>query len=360
MVALRSRLLVPLALVGAFAAFVSAQSGGGSGSGGSGGMGQGGAGGPGGSGGAATQGAGTGAAAQGGAPAMVPAMASALTNLQGELNALNSMNDAAASHLDKATSRAKLMTGFLASKNLNDAFAAFQKTWTAQSAPLSFQQAYQQALRTEALAGPVTPSTTDIDTLTNEVAATTPMVQQAWNKLNAQLRRNQAMSAFIDSQKLMNDYHDYAAKNAAAMKAEADARAKQQQTMEQQRDAASTARKKAVLEHLQKQWDSESHLANSGVNMNYSFSQGYSNASAFSQTPGNAYIAGSGQTPAPLAPAPTPTAYDYWTGTYFNGYADPYYDVGGWPGGVAPGADAAAAYRRSNGANAAIANRGGR
>lgn len=292
----------------------------------------------------------SGGAGGGGADDLHPSVGFALSNLQLELNALNSMNDAASSQLSKAQARQKLMTDFIASKKLTDAFDAFAKGWKPQSALLSFQQAYQTALKAEQLRGAVTPSTTDIDTLTNEVAATTTMVQSQWNRLNAQLAQTEIAAHFLGQRNLMNEYHDFAAKNAAAVKAEMDARADRQVQLEKERRAKEDARRAAALEHLQKQWDSESHLNNSGINYNYQFSQGASQASEFSQTPFTAYAAGTGQNPAisrnPVSPT-QPTAYDFWTGTTFNGYADPYYDVNGWPGGSSGVINAADAYRRA-------------
>lgn len=352
MIAARSRSFVIVLSIASCCGAALAQ-GGGSGGGGTGGQ-SGAAGSSGkagsgaGGGGSAGQGGGAGGAGGGAAAQVAPGMTAALVNLQMELNALNTMNDAGAQQLDRAQRRIKLMTDFVASKSLNDKLTAFRTTWKPQVAPLSFQQAYSTAQQSEQLRGGVTPSSSDVDTLSAEVAATSTMVQQRWNSLNKQLRESQLLTSFLNGQKLMDEYHAFAQKNAAAVKAAADARAANQQNLEKERDAKHQASKQAALTYLQKQWDAQSHLANSGTNYNYGFSQGASQAGPFSQTPGDAYTAGTGETPPNYAPVPVPTAYDYWTGTYFNGYADPYYDVNGFPQGYALGADAGpgAAYRR--------------
>jgi len=335
MVASRSRPALSIVLLGMLSGSAIAQSGGG---GAPGAGGQGGAGGAGGN--AAT------------APDMHPSVGAALANLQIELNALDSMNDAASTQLSQSQARQKLMTGFISSKKLDDAFKTFTQGWKPTAAPLSFQQAYTTAFQAEQLRGAVTPSTSDIDTLTNEVAASTTMVQAQWNRLSAQLRQTQMATDFIASQKLMDEYHDYATKNAAAVKAEMDARADRQAQLEKSRRAQHDARRGAALDYLQKQWDSQSHLNNSGTNYNYTFSQGASQAGQFSQTPFTAYTAGTGEN-APISTNPVsptvPTAYDFWTGTTFNTYADPYYDLNGWPAGYSGGgANAADIYRRAN------------
>lgn len=291
-------------------------------------------------------GAGGGAAA--GGNAQPPGIVSALANLQMELDALNSMTDAAAQQLDGAAKRIDLMTKFIASKNLNDAFATFRNGWKPQSAPLSFQQAYQTAMQAEQLRGGSAPSTTDLDTLTREIAATTSMVQQQWIGLNGKRNEVQALTQFLNTQKLMDAYHDWAVGQAKAVQAEADARADNQAKLEKERDAKAQAARQAALTYLQKQWDAQSHAANSGTNYNYTFSQSASQAGPFSQTPSTAYTAGTGETPPTYPVDPYPMVSDYWTGTYWNGYADPYYDVNGFPGGAAVGGGrtAAGAYQR--------------
>lgn len=312
--------------------------------------GQGGAGGAGGSSGAGGSGGqgGMGGAAGGSGQAAIPAgIASALGNLQMELDALNSMNDAAAQQLSGATQRIQLMTAFIASKNLQTDLGTFSQSWKPTSAPLSFQQAYQTAQQAEQLRGGGVISTTDIDTLTNEVAATTAMVQQRWNTLNSTRRQVQVLTGFLNSKKLMDSYHDFATSQAAAAKAAADAKAAQQPQMEKDREAKANASRQAALTYLQKQWDSQSHAANSGTNYNYTFSQSASQAGPFSQTPSTAYTAGTGETPPTYPVDPYPAVSDYWTGTYYNGYADPYYDVNGLPAAaVGGGTTAAGAYRR--------------
>jgi len=278
-----------------------------------------------------------------------PSIAAALANLQLELNALNTMNDAAGQQLEGARRRTELMSTFVASKNLKEQWTAFSSQWKPTKAPLSFQQAYQTALQAERLRGAVAPSTQDIDTLTNEVAATTSMVQKQWSSLNAARRQVHAMAAFLDANKLMDAYHDFATAQAKAMQAAEATRAAQQSQMEKDREAKEQSARNAALNFLQKQWDAQDHSANSGVDYNFQFSQSYSQASQFSQSPGSAGSAGTPTTPGSGPPQPVPTAYDYWTGTYFNGYADPYYDIYGSP--VASGYGqwgGAGAYNRTN------------
>lgn len=291
---------------------------------------------------------GTGGAATGAPNATPPGITAALVNLQMELNALNTMNDALAQQLDGASKRIALMTSFISSKKLDADVATFKTTWKPTSAPLSFQQAYQTSMQAEQLRGGVMPSTNDIDTLTNEVAATTTMVHTRWNTFNTTRNQVQVLTQFLNDKKLMDGYHDYAVANAKTQQADADARAAKQPELEKEREAKANASRQAALTYLQKQWDAQSHASNSGTNYNYTFSQGASQAGPFSQTPSTAYTAGTGETPPTYPVDPYPAVSDYWTGTYFNGYADPYYDVNGLPGGYAVGGGrtAAGAYQR--------------
>ncbi|MFO0894949.1 MAG: hypothetical protein U0574_08350 [Phycisphaerales bacterium] len=283
-----------------------------------------------------------------------PGMVPAFTNMQLELNALNSMNDAAGQLTDGARRRVTLLTDFVASKNMQADFTTFQQGWKPNSPPLSFQQAYTTALNAEKLRGPVTITTSDFDTLTREVTATTSMVQTGWNSLNSLRGQVSCLSAFVHGKNLWNDYHTFAAARVKQMQADAAAAAQAREAKDKAEMTKEDQARIAALDYLQKQWDSQSHLASSGINMNYSFSQSASQASQFSQTPSTAYTAGTGQNPAVYPVDPYPGVYDYWTGTYWNGYADPYYDVYGGatfgPNGVWNGPDGgltpAGAFRR--------------
>ena len=290
---------------------------------------QGGAGGSGGQSGGAS-----GASGQpGGTASQPPGIVAALVNLQMEINALDTMTNAIAQQLDGASRRIDMMNRFLASKNLADDFKTFRQSWTPTSAPLSFQQAYQTAMQAEQLRGGVTPSSDDFDLLTREVGATTTMVRQQWDTLNSRRRDVQAMTQFLHDRNLLDEYHTYAGAQTKAAKQADQTLQQQQQAAAREQDQKDAAAKQAAKVHLQKQWDAQSHAAASGVNYNYSFSQGFSQASQFSQTPWTAYDAGSGQQAPTPAPDPYPGVFDYWTGTYWNGYADPYYDVNGAPDG---------------------------
>lgn len=298
-------------------------------------------------GGGAAGGAAGGADANGGGNATPPGIIAALVNLQMELNALNTMNDASSQQLEGANGRIELMTKFVSSKSLDGDLATFKQNWKPTSAPLSFQQAYQTALQAEQLRGGVSPSTNDIDVLSREVAATTTMVHQQWNTLNTTRNQVQVLTQFLNEKKLMDAYHDFAVQNAKTLQAQRDAKADKEAQMEKARDAKEQAARNAALAYLQRQWDAQSHAASSGTNYDYGFSQGASQAGPFSQTPSKAYTAGTGETPPVYPVDPYPGVFDYWTGTYFNGYADPYYDVYGMPAAaIGGGRTAAGAYQR--------------
>jgi len=229
------------------------------------------------------------------APQPAGGMNAAVVNLQTEMAALELLNDLVGTKKADSAARITQMQAFMKEKNLSAAFDAFTPKTSFQ--PLTFKQAYQAALEKAQQMGPPQSRITDLDTLTREVAATTTLVQGSWNQLNQNLSTVHGMTEFLDTNGSMNDYLVWAKQyNAAQKQAEADQLAKnraaaQQDALERQ------ARGDRAVRELQKKLDSMPY--STGVDYNYTFSQGVQ--------PGS-------QT-------------GFYQGTFFNGYADPYYDV---------------------------------
>lgn len=219
----------------------------------------------------------------------------AVANLQMELAGLNLLNSMVGSKKSDSAARIKQMQAFMESQNLAADFAAFKPS-TAFS-PVSFNQAYQAALDQVQLAGPPESKITDLDTLVREVQATTSMTHQSWDQLNENLSAVHAMTEFLDRSGKMNDYLRWSAEyNADQKKQEMDRLASNRAAAD---DAARAraARADRNIQMLQKKLDSMPY--STGIDYNYTFSQGVQ--------PGS-------QT-------------GYYGGTFFNGYADPYYDI---------------------------------
>jgi hypothetical protein len=239
------------------------------------------------------------------------AVTAATGNLQDELAALQLMNDAIGPARAHSQARIEQMKTFVAEKGLAAEFKAF--TPANSHPPLTFQQAYQAALQQQSMHGKASGAGEDLATLQREISATTSMVQDAWNALNANLATVHTMSAFLSSKGLMDEYVSWSrsyesdrkkleAATIAKQRAAADADAKQQ----------ADARDKALKE-LQKRMDSM-HYVSTGIDYNYQFSQGVRPGSQTGDTQFSQGVAPGSQ-------------MGYYGGSYYNGYADPYYDI---------------------------------
>ncbi|MFO0828322.1 MAG: hypothetical protein U0572_09240 [Phycisphaerales bacterium] len=247
--------------------------------------------------------------------------------LQLEIDALNSMTDAMGPMVNDADTRVKLMTGYISEQKLDAAFATFK---SAPNAPgfngLTFNQSYQVAVKDQQLRGNPVPSTTDVVTLENEAMATQTLVQSQWVRLNSLHDQVVKMTAFLESQKQLDAYTAWA-QTAAAKRLEnytpppppTDKSSANGDLTPEQR-AANIARYQEHLARLRQHWDEEQY---SDAQPDFKPSQGY--------FPQNNGISTSN------------ASNDYYSGSYWNGYADPYYDVWGYPAGA--GAAAAAAAR---------------
>lgn len=239
------------------------------------------------------------------------AVTAAAGNLQEELSALQLMNEAIGPARAHSQARIAQMKAFVAEKGLAGEFKSF--TPAAAHPALTFQQAYQAALQQQSLHGGAKAGGEDLATLQREVSATTTMVQESWNGLNSNLATVHAMSAFLSSKGLMDEYVTWSrtyeadrkrneAATIAKQRAAADASAKQQ----------ADARDKALKE-LQQRMD-KMHYVSTGIDYDYQFSQGVRPGS---QTGDTRFSQG-------VAPG---SQMGYYGGSYYNGYADPYYDI---------------------------------
>jgi hypothetical protein len=239
------------------------------------------------------------------------AVAAATDNLQQELSALQLMNEAIGPARAKSQARIQQMKAFVAEKGL----AAEYKAFSPENGhpPLTFQQAYQAALEQQSLHGKPAGGGEDLATLQREVAATTSMVQEAWKGLNSNLATVHAMSSFLASKGLMDEYVAW------SRTYEADRKRDEAATIAKQRSAADAAAKQQAdardkaLAALQQRMD-KMHYVSTGIDYNYQFSQGVRPGS---QTGDRQFSQG-------VAPG---SQMGYYGGSYYNGYADPYYDI---------------------------------
>jgi len=295
--------------------------------------------------------------------AVHPQVQSALVSLQQELNALRNMLHSIGSSRKNSEDRIGAMNAYMKEKNLMDGWYAYSSSTTAVPAGMSFMQAYQGALQNEKMAGVPTPSTTDIDALTRQVAATTTLAQESWNAQNKNFQTVSLLSAYLQSKDALVGYQqwapDYAAKQREAQKeryAAANKAADQQQ--------------QAYLQHLDalhQIWDQQPH--GTGLDFNYGFSQGLGPNEGGTGKSASAGAAGGVGVNAPnVVGANTPWSYagakggwypgaysqgayygntppgnnyninfgrsGYYGGSNYNSYSDTYPDLYGYPAGT--------------------------
>lgn len=228
-----------------------------------------------------------------------------------EFAALGLMNDTVGGMLPSAKKRVDLLTGYIKSKGLDGEYEAFEAPDFNPGA--TFSQAFAAAQDEAKLSAPTMAE--DHDTMAREVSAQMQLVQGSWNRLQELRKQTWGLTSFVRSKKLFDDYHAWAVKETSdeAAKAKSDADAKRAAADADARNQA--AQKTAAMQQLQQRWDKIPY--STGVDYHYQFSQG-SEANGADFPWGNGSYSGD----------------NYWNGSYYNGYADPYYDVWGGPGWV--------------------------
>ena len=287
------------------------------------------------------------ATATGGVAHDATAQTASLSQLQLELDALDTMTDTLGPMQSDAKTRVGLMQQFISESNRMDAW----KSWNGAAKnsrfnSMTFQQAYQQTLEKQKSRGEAKPTSDSQDILSAEVKGQRTIAEDQWNSVNALHEQVARMTAFLNSQKAMDDYAAFAQKAASEPPKRPDAgtdRNSEQGGISPEQRAANIKKYRAQQAALKQHWD------------NYHFTTGYS-----SVPPGGPFRGQPEGSPVGM-PAdeergdnPYLGAYpygdgygsDYWGGSWWNGYSDPYYDVYGWPGRSFDAGRARRAYHR--------------
>ncbi len=239
-----------------------------------------------------------------------------------EFNALGSVTDTAGRGTRDANKRIELMKTFMATNGLADEFA--KQTFSAPKNPgLTFMQAYQVALRQEQLQGVSTSGGSDLATLAREVGAQSTLAQDSFTKYQAALATAGQGLAFLQSKGQLDAYYKWSAESQAEKR---NARLAQEAALRAKTDASEQALQDAdvaAARRLQLAWD-ENPIITDGSDYTWQPSQ-------FNPSNVNDVGDGIGQNNAQAGSGGLP---NYWNGSYAGGYADPYYDVNGFPNGV--------------------------
>ncbi|MEE2973233.1 MAG: hypothetical protein VX672_08905 [Planctomycetota bacterium] len=263
------------------------------------------------------------------------AQSDSLSQLQLELDALDTVTDSLGPMRKDAQRRVELMTSFIQQSGMEDAW----KSWTGTTEGkafhgLSFQQAYQQALQEEKSRGGPKPSV-DRETLAAEVQGQRTLAEGQWNTVNALHEQVGRMTAFLQSKNAMDSYMTFARKASTEKPQErpdagTDRRSESSGITPAQRKA-NIAKYRAQQEKLRRHWD------------HYHFTSGTGSLPPGGPFRGNPQGNPIGEDPNQVGDVdPYIGAYpnsavenewysgDYWGGSWWNGYADPYYDVYGY------------------------------
>lgn len=219
--------------------------------------------------------------------ALTPAAGARQSDDQTEYRALQTMQDSLGPMVASAQQRVALMQRFIGENNLEDAWGRFVPPVAATTTPLTFDQALDAAEKHQRLLAP-TPPGKDIQT----IGAFHILVQSQWTELNRLHQQVANLSAFLTSQNKLVEYQRWAI-DAAMQPPE------QQGAPQADNDPGLTA------EQVNAQEQRAQYLAGYRQNLDQE-QQAQQNTNA----------------------NPTDNA-NYTTGSYWNGYADPYFDVYG-------------------------------
>ena len=231
------------------------------------------------------------------------AQTSSPSDLQLEIDALNLMNTAAGPMVADAVTRADQMRRFITDQDLDDAWTTYSESGEAPGFNgLTFDQAFATAIDKQKQQGESTAFTEDVGDLQADVDGTRVLVRSQWKKVNELHTQNAALTGFLKKQDKLDAYHQWAQIQAAKRLEQADADAKRRPKEDQERPDQHAAATEAADEHaaqfrhsLDQLQQENSSSNNDNDDSNDDDVDVYTNVS------------------------------------YYNGYADPYYDVWGHP-----------------------------
>ncbi|MDG1977712.1 MAG: hypothetical protein P8I44_04025 [Phycisphaerales bacterium] len=252
-----------------------------------------------------------------------------LAQLQTELDALDTMTDTIGPMRKSAEIRLQQMNAFLKqSGKTND-----EVKWSSDNPTtfhaLSFQQAYSEAVKQQGSRGAAKPSTDDQDLLGREVNAQKVMTKDQWSVVNKLHQQVQQRTDFIRSIKGMNDYEKFAAE-ATKKRMANHTPAKRETDRQSEQGGITPAQRQANIEKYQNQ---QATLRRHWDHYHFTF------ATSDGPPPGGPFRGFTEDANNQYGDENNGYSYDnddYYDGSYYNGYADPYYDVWGRHHGIYP------------------------
>ena len=257
-----------------------------------------------------------------------------------QLAALQIMNSTVGPMITQANTRNQQMVAFIKAKNMEsdwDAFNSSSKAPNPQS--LTFDEGYKVALERVQKEQPVTKTDHSAEDLKSNISATKTLVQSEWSNYHNVHKMSVRLSAFLQSKGAMSDYETWSKTYSEKRAAEFQKRMNEENA--KQSDAAKRIRSKfkAQQRYLMQHWDEEMHLKGLANSSGYIMARNRQSIVADSHqypyldsqtdqvnlnTANEPFGEGSG-----YAGSYGPGYYD---GSWYGGYADPHYDVWGFPG----------------------------
>ncbi|MFO0962932.1 MAG: hypothetical protein U0625_08505 [Phycisphaerales bacterium] len=243
-----------------------------------------------------------------------------LLRLEHERSALELVDHASHQALKDCSRRIAAMHVFVEQQGLAGDYAKFIKGHVSHLDQLTFNEALERALAQTAASRPQ-PQTNDLNQIEQALEVEAGVARSSWNRLNQGRRTVAMMAEFLEGKGLLGFYQAWAP---GFMRSKG---------WEPKGPAPGTAPDPDALRKraLQLDWD-RTHRAQQAASQWQS--AGAANP-ADVQSPDTAYPrqqppqSGNIPSPVPMGPAPARSGY---SNSWFNSYADPYYDMSGYPG----------------------------
>lgn len=236
----------------------------------------------------------------------------ALLQLEAEREALEMVDHAARLASDDAGRRVAAMHAFIDERNLESRWARYHRGHAATVDQITFDEAVRRA-RSQAAGAVPTPDTNDIDHLERAVEVEAGVARASWNLLNRQRRTVDALTGFLLSEGLLGDYQGWAPGYMRAMG----------WNPPRLGDGQSPAPEAVRRRGVQLEWDRAQREQR--AERGFAAAPAPPDGSAPKAPPEN------GTVPAPVALGASP-ARSVYSNSWWNSYADPYYDTSGFPG----------------------------
>ena len=242
----------------------------------------------------------------------------ALARLEAERAALGMVDHAARQAGADASRRIGAMHAFIDRRGLQSRWAAFARDHVATLDQLTFDDAVARA-KAQAAGAPPAAASNDVDHLEQAVEVEAGVARAAWNQLNRQRRAVDALSSFLLQEDLLDDYLGWAPGFMRSMgwkppsppaDGTPDPLALRTRGVQLEWDRAQREQRAQQQQQQQQQIAAPGGLP-AGASLN---------------PPSQ-----NGQVPAPVALGPSPARSPF-ANSWWNGYADPYYDACGFPG----------------------------